>query len=154
MIEKGVVKAKVLDRTPFLKMLFFQYMISNTDWNIKHKHNMEIVKFKDQNRLAAIPYDFDYSGFVGTDYAIAHPSFPVLEVSQRYFRVNNLSEEEMDISVAFFNNIRDDMEQMLDDEPYLNDESKREIKKSISSFYKTINSSKKRPEFVMKNPDK
>ena len=54
-----------MDRELFLKMEFFQYMIANTDWSLSNKHNLELVKVPARDKVIALPYDFDYSGFVG-----------------------------------------------------------------------------------------
>jgi len=70
LLESSKLAASRLEREPFLRMVFFQYMIANTDWSIKNKHNIELVKLPSLEKVLAIPYDFDYSGFVGTDYSV------------------------------------------------------------------------------------
>ena len=153
-IEKGVIRSSGVHRDLYIKMAFFQYLISNTDWSIGGRHNIETVKVDSIERIVAIPYDFDYSGFVGTDYAIPNPSFPILEISQRYFRVKDLTEEEMNNYLEFFNELRPTINRMLNDDSNLNEESKKQIRKSLSSFYRTINSSKKKKDFIMKSQQK
>ena len=70
----------ILDR-----MVVFQYMVGNTDWQVITYHNIKIVKPVDQLLGIPIPYDFDYSGFVNTTYAVPAPVFPIKNVKQRYF---------------------------------------------------------------------
>ena len=63
-IESGNIRSASLDRSHYLKMVFFQYMIANTDWSIPNKHNVEIVALPGYIRTVAIPYDFDYAYWV------------------------------------------------------------------------------------------
>ncbi|NNE75806.1 MAG: hypothetical protein HKN31_01895 [Pricia sp.] len=46
----------------------FQYMIGNTDYSTVYQHNQKQL-FADK-RIVPIPYDFDMSGFVNTNYAV------------------------------------------------------------------------------------
>ena len=52
----------------------FQYMTGNTDWHITGLHNLKI--FGNNEVKYAIPYDFDYAGFVNADYAVPSPNLP------------------------------------------------------------------------------
>ncbi|MGM0528715.1 MAG: hypothetical protein ACQERS_09930 [Bacteroidota bacterium] len=70
----------ILDR-----MAIFQYMIGNTDWQVITYHNIKILKKREEVKGIPIPYDFDYSGFVNASYAVPHESFPIKDISQRYF---------------------------------------------------------------------
>lgn len=67
------------------KMAVFQYMIGNTDWQVLTFHNIKIVKYLDQQLGIPIPYDFDYSGFVGASYAVPAELFPIKNVKERFF---------------------------------------------------------------------
>jgi len=67
------------------RMVIFQYMIGNTDWQLSTYHNIKIVKKIDQQKGIPIPYDFDYAGLVNTSYAIPHEIFPIDDVRQRFF---------------------------------------------------------------------
>lgn len=67
------------------RMVIFQYMIGNTDWQLITYHNMKIVKKLDEQKAIPIPYDFDYSGFINASYAVPHELFPIKEVRERYF---------------------------------------------------------------------
>jgi len=58
-IDKGKVNPSRLERLPFLKMLFFQYLIANTDWSLRNRHNLELVVLPEQEKVTVLPYDFD-----------------------------------------------------------------------------------------------
>ena len=57
------------------RVALFEYMIGNLDWSVPVRHNIKlIVPKEDSNAIAfPVPYDFDYSGLVKTDYAIPPP---------------------------------------------------------------------------------
>lgn len=58
-----------LDRDNFKKVAIFQYMIGNKDWYVTSKKNLEILQPKDTSLApVAIPYDFDFAGFVDAVY--------------------------------------------------------------------------------------
>jgi len=57
LIENGKVASAVLDKHALVKMIFFQYMIGNTDWALDNRHNIEIFKLDAQGKIIALPYD-------------------------------------------------------------------------------------------------
>ena len=65
-LDRGVIRPSTLERDPYVKMCFFQYMIANVDWSVSNKHNIEMVSVPGFDKVLALPYDFDYAGFTGT----------------------------------------------------------------------------------------
>lgn len=58
-----------LDIESFSKLAVFQYMIGNKDWYITSRKNIIVLQSSDSTRLPfAVPYDFDFAGFVDADY--------------------------------------------------------------------------------------
>jgi hypothetical protein len=65
----------------------FQYLIGNTDWSVWGPHNILILrKTGATHALLAVPYDFDFSGAVGANYATPPPQIPIKSVRERYYR--------------------------------------------------------------------
>ncbi|MGZ8471444.1 MAG: hypothetical protein ACXW61_16805 [Gemmatirosa sp.] len=62
----------------------WQYFLGNTDWSLSALHNVRLVQ-RDQD-VYAVPYDFDFSGFVGASYAIPDPMLPIKSVTERLWR--------------------------------------------------------------------
>ena len=124
-------------------MIFFQYMIANTDWAIPNKHNVEMVAHPAYKRIIAVPYDFDYAGFVGTPYAVPHESLPIKEVTDRYFRGFSVTESEALATAQYFKTREQDFYDIIDDCSYCSDEVKKESKKFIEPFFSTLESDKK-----------
>ena len=76
-------------------MSLFQYLIANADWAALRGpdpdeccHNIKLLGPKptaEDDRLLAIPYDFDAAGLVNADYAAPAPGVPIRKVTQRLY---------------------------------------------------------------------
>ncbi|MEM1119502.1 MAG: hypothetical protein AAGJ18_03595 [Bacteroidota bacterium] len=86
-------KISRVDKEQYKKMVLFQYMIGNTDWNLSKGHNVKWVQPKDSEVPIPIPYDFDYCGLVNAPYAVPHPQIPIKNVRQRYLQWRGKSKE-------------------------------------------------------------
>ena len=74
----------------------FQYMIGNVDWAATTGpqpdeccHNVKLIgpePTKPDDKLHAIPYDFDSSGLVDAKYATPNEGLPIRRVTQRLYR--------------------------------------------------------------------
>lgn len=151
-VERGRVRSAVLDRNSFLKMVFFQYMISNTDYSVIHKHNLEIVKLPQVEKIVAVPYDFDYSGFVGQDYALPNPKLPISDVNQRYFFPwYQISEAEYNHMIEYFRSLEDDIYALCESSDYMDSRTIKESKSYLLGFFKLLKKPKRlKSAFVKK----
>lgn len=143
----SVINSTVLHRESFVNMYLFQYMIANTDWSIGHKHNMILAKMPQLDKLIPLPYDFDYSGFVGQSYAIPSPELPIRNVNQRYFLPYVVTEEEFDQAALAFQNIKQKLLDHCDKATYMSDKTLKSIKNYILDFYEELD----RPDKMKKN---
>lgn len=150
-VEKGIVTKQALHRESFLKMAFFQFMICNTDWSIRGRHNIETILMDGEKRLRGIAYDFDYSGIVGQKYAVPSELFPIADVKQRYFRVNDLTEEEFIYIKDFYNDKKETLYSKVENADYLPQKEKKKFKKVVEDFYDIINSRRKSKKLWAKN---
>jgi hypothetical protein len=66
-------------------MALFEFVIGNTDFSIFSLHNVRVVQHS-TGAIFPVPYDFDFSGLVGTTYAIPDPRLPITDVRQRLYR--------------------------------------------------------------------
>jgi len=64
---KRVIHPLQHDATYAVENSFFEYMIGNTDYSTRVQHNQRLLFIDD--KIIAIPYDFDMSGLVNTHYA-------------------------------------------------------------------------------------
>ena len=145
--SKAVLNSTVLERKPFVLMYFFQYMIANTDWSIGNRHNVMIAKLPQNDKVVALPYDYDYSGFVGQSYAVPHESLPIKSVKQRHFMPYVISTEEFHFGVKYFQEIKQAILDKCDSATYLNPNVIDNNKKFILDFYNELD----KPERLIKN---
>ena len=149
-VESGTINASALEREPFLKLMFFQYMISNTDWAVGNKHNIEFVKLPDNQRVVALPYDFDYAGFVGQSYAVPHSSLPIESVHQRYFFDYKISDEEYDRMVEYYLSLETDIYNFCDEATYMDEKSRTRNKNYLSKFFNLLREPEKFKRHIVK----
>lgn len=137
-IESGVIRSVSLEREHYVKMVFFQYMILNTDFSVGNNHNLEMVSIPGDKQPRAIPYDFDYSGMVDQDYAVPFDRLPIYSVRDYYFKGIDITREEVEMAVEFYKPLKKTFKQIIDDAKYLNRKSKKSMKKDIDEFYKRL----------------
>ena len=63
----------------------FQYMIGNTDWNVKMGRNLKIMQKQGQSSYWLAPYDFDFSGLVDASYAIPSVDYKQENITDRVY---------------------------------------------------------------------
>jgi hypothetical protein len=71
----------------------FQHMIANHDWSMRAGpvgdnccHNAELLGSPGPGRTIPVPYDFDFSGFVGAPYALPPEQIGLNSVKERKYR--------------------------------------------------------------------
>ena len=60
-------------------------MVGNTDWWIGNQHNVKLVSV-DGSMPIPVPYDFDITGVVNTNYGIPDERLGISSVRERLFR--------------------------------------------------------------------
>jgi hypothetical protein len=97
----------------------FQYMIGNTDWSIFAAagsenccHNADVIG-SDNGRVFALPYDFDQSGLISTEYAEPPEQLRLRNVRQRLYRGACAFNPELDSVFALIEDRRAELEQVF-----------------------------------------
>ena len=157
-VDGGVVRMESLERESYVKMVFFQYMILNTDFSVGNKQNLEIIGVSGELRPRAIPYDFDFSGMVDQSYARPYEKLPINSVREYIFRGQEVTLEEVQMAVEFYKPLESTFNNIIDGPSYLDKRSKQSMKKDIDEFYKRLNDEDKwkrrfiNPQKMLKNP--
>ncbi len=121
----------VLDR-----MAIFQFMVGNPDWQVASYHNIKIVKNRYQRKGVAVPYDFDYSGFVNTSYALPAEALNIENVRQRVFQgACRPDSTYLRILKEFMDN-KENFYEEIDKCSVLDDKTKNYIVRYLDSFFK------------------
>ena len=151
-VDRGVINSSVLERDAYLKMVFFEYMISNTDWSVPNRHNLLLVHVPDySNRVVPIPYDFDYSGLVNTHYAVPADVFPIKSVTERYFMGLNVTEEEALQTARFFLEKKEDLLRCVNGYEFLEERPCKDVRESLEEFFEILEDEKKVVKTFIKN---
>lgn len=120
----------------------FQYMIGNTDWSIPGLHNVKILAVG-KSKYVPIPYDFDFSGVIGTSYALPDTLLPIESVRQRCWRGPGRTQEELAPVFEIFNEKKEEIYTMYRNFSHLNERQINNILKYYDKFYVIINNPRK-----------
>jgi hypothetical protein len=87
------IPANFLNPTDAARYALFEHMIANHDWSMRAGaagkdccHNAELIGALAPGAVTPIPYDFDYSGYVGAPYAVPPEQMSLSSVKQRFYR--------------------------------------------------------------------
>ncbi len=141
------------DRKQMTIVGIFEYMIGNTDWGVAVNHNTRyIISRKDSlARPYVVPYDFDYSGFVNTTYAIPDEKLGIENVRQRLYRGLPRTMEELNEALDIFKKQKDSIYSLIENFDLLTPKSKKEMISYLDDFYDQINKPQKVKEIFIQN---
>ncbi len=141
------IKSKFLNQKTILpyvmdRLAIFNYMIGNFDWAVPGQHNIKIIKplIVDTLQLGiAIPYDFDWTGFVNASYAVPDDKIVGVEtVRERLFlgvcRSRSVYEKDLRVFIAK----KDEFYRRINEFPYLDKRDKKDIINYLDEFYDHI----------------
>jgi len=143
---EGRLTADSIDHDNLLTTSIFQFMIGNTDWLIQFSKNLKFLR--DGNKIILVPYDFDYTALVGTDYSLPG-GHAVLMVPERTFKGPCFEMDELEGEFMRFNDKKEEILQLITESPYLKPRSKSEMKKYINEFYSIIKSKARVKEYFL-----
>ena len=135
------LNTEATDRRQMTLVAIFEYMIGNTDWAIPVNHNTKLIipKSDSSRRPYVIPYDFDYSGLVNTDYAIPDPNLSIQTVRDRLYRGFARSITELNDVLATFNARRKAIYDLVNNFDLLTPTTKKDVIGYLDEFYSIIN---------------
>lgn len=126
----------------------FQYMIGNTDWRIKSGHNTKFIKPLGQltQKVIPVPYDFDYAGFVGTNYAKPQEWTSIKDVREREYLGYCRDNDEAYLKViGLFMQKKDEIMETISSFTYLSEKERNHLLKYIESFYAEL----EKPNYIL-----
>ncbi|NND31557.1 MAG: hypothetical protein HKN76_03130 [Saprospiraceae bacterium] len=137
LISQDYFRPELLDRKSYLVFSMFQYLIGNTDWKVRNKHNLEIIKVLQEKSVYPVPYDFDYAGLINTTYAVPHERLPIKSVKERlYLGPCQTAEEVEDCRKLFISN-KNAIYQLIEGAG-LDEKQERSIRYYVDKFYEEI----------------
>lgn len=120
----------------------FQYLIGNTDWVIPSCKNAEIIATQDGEAIP-VPYDFDFSGMVDAAYAVSDAGLGLTDITQRYFKGEQKSMEELAPILKLFQEKRRSFTEIIEGFEYLPKKDRKNMIKYLNSFYRILDKPKK-----------
>jgi hypothetical protein len=121
-------------------MDIFQYMIGNTDYSTYDLHNIVLISDSAQRYPAyPVPYDFDWSGLVSAAYAVPHPVIGTEKVTERVYRGFKKEPFVVYHTIDLFNKKKQEIYQVFQNFPLLEDSEKKQAIKYLDDFYFIIN---------------
>ena len=94
-----------------------------------------------------MPYDFDMTGFVDADHAKPNPRFDIRNVRDRLYRGRCAYNDYVPAAVARFQEQRDAIYALINDEPLLRNSTRRDQLRFVDDFFEDIET----PDDVRKN---
>ena len=126
----------------------FQYFIGNTDFSPRSAakgddccHNYTLFGRKNEPYFA-VPYDFDMSGIVYTDYSAPNTRFRLRNVTQRLYRGRCINNSHLAESLQQFADKRDEITALINGQEYLSNGVRKKVLKYVDNFYTLLNSKK------------
>jgi hypothetical protein len=120
------------------KMAIFNYMIGNTDWMVPTHHNILMLERGEADRpelRLLVPFDFDFSGLVNTNYSVPAEGLGLKTVRDRYYLGICRSEEIFLKDLKEFSDRKESLYNVIKEFPYLDEQSKDEMISYLDEFF-------------------
>jgi hypothetical protein len=142
LIKNEKIPTRSTDRNQMILASVFEYMIGNTDWSVPENHNIRLIKPKGDSTAVPymVPYDFDFSGLVNTDYAVPDERMGLKTVRDRLYRGAPVTRNELAPVLDYFNQMKAAIYATINSFNLLTDASKKEMTDYLDEFYMIINS--------------
>jgi hypothetical protein len=138
--RRGNLGTESTDRKQMTMVSLFEYMIGNTDWGVGANHNTRLIVSQKDSLLKpfVVPYDFDYSGFVNTEYAVPDERLNIENVQQRLYRGYPRTMTELNASLDIFKQQKEKIYALINNFSLLTPLSKKELTNYMNDFYASI----------------
>lgn len=142
--KKGKLSTESTNRKQMTMVAVFEFMIGNTDWSVPGDHNIVLIQSKDDSTSVpfAVPYDFDYSGLVNTEYAVPDPLLNTEQVQERVYRGYARTMEELNETLEIFEQQKDKIYALINNFEPLTSRNKKGMISYLEEFYKIIRNPK------------
>jgi len=156
-IKVDSVKVSQLETQQLSIYALFQFMIGNTDWSVRKGpaneeccHNGKVIAPPGSNDgWVVLPYDFDQSGIINTKYAMPSESLPIESVRRRLYRGFCSGNDQLDSTIARFNDSRASIEGFFGGGPDDSSPDKAALR-YLRDFYEIVNDPKKRQKKIVR----
>lgn len=136
-IDNVVVRPDQIEPEAFDRVALFQYMIGNDDWYLGNLHNLKVFAHVGGpgSLPVVVPYDFDYSGFVNTHYAVPNPEHNISSVHERVYLGPCRDDETFHKLLDQFASVKEELFKIINDFPMMEERRKRHCIRYIESYF-------------------
>ena len=136
LVEGRGIQPTDLAPIPYQNVLLFNYMIGNTDWELKNQKNLKLVKHKNSKLYTVIPYDFGFAKIVSTSYLRMDKTVPNVDNNNRAAMgvFNDL--KSLERGITKFQNLKETGFTCFNKCKYLGKKDKTEMAYFMKSFFK------------------
>ncbi len=145
LIDPTIIQAKNLIEEDADRAAMFRYMISDTDWRIKSGHNIKFMKSMVDvtDKVITLPYDFDFSGFVGASYANPQEWSDATSIYQRdYLGYCRDNDDEYLKIIELYSNKQNEIMNAINAFNLLSEKYRKEVVSFTKDFFKEISNPK------------
>ncbi|MCH7817019.1 MAG: hypothetical protein IIC60_10675 [Proteobacteria bacterium] len=156
-VELNRISSADLNQQQSTLLSLFMYLIANTDYSIIRAsgneeccHNTKLLQNEDQEYLA-IPYDFDSSGYVDTNYAA--PPDPALRISRntrRLYRGFCVPRDTLDSAINIMQASRDRFKSIVGDTTYTSERTADRSLRFVEDFFEIIDDRRKIERLIVR----
>lgn len=127
-----------LDLNTENRMAVFQYMIGNTDWDLKMIRNVKLVKPYNGGPAIPVPYDFDFAGMVEAPYAIPNINIGQLTIRQRVFQGLAADKTLFEGTLRQFLSKQDHLLRQVEALKELSGDTRRSVADYLNTFFRDV----------------
>jgi hypothetical protein len=139
-LTQNHIQPEVMDR-----VAIFNYMVANWDWAVQSLHNIVVLKslsYTASGLGVAVPFDFDLTGIVDPDYNLPPPEKGLTSNRDRLYMGVCRDEATYRKALEEFIKKKDRFYKVINDFPYLNDRSKKDLTNYLDSFFNQLDKEK------------
>lgn len=118
------------DRT---RLALFQCMIANHDWDINMLKNVRLFRTA-TGEVFAVPYDFDFSGWVNAPYWVARSDLKLVDSRDRYLFLDAVENSILETQWEVFDDNAKDLKRIINENPELKKSKKRLLNRELDAF--------------------
>jgi hypothetical protein len=138
--DKRKLRPEQIETNSFITLAVFEYLIGNTDWSIQFLHNIKLISNSSGSAPIAVPYDFDMSGIVNTNYAMPAEELNMRSVRHRRYRGYCIQDmKKYDETIALYNKLKEEIYSLYTKCSLLDGKYIKSTVNFLDEFYATIN---------------
>jgi hypothetical protein len=126
-----------VDPAQILELAVFAAFAGHVDWSLAALHNVRLVRQQNGNYMPVL-YDLDFTGLVGTKYAIPDPRLGIRSVKERLYRGPCKEPEELAQFLAPYREKKDAILKLYADTPGLDGRYRNDATAFLNQWFKML----------------